>query len=299
MLATECGLCGQSEFEPLWHRGHPGVPVSTVVCKPCGLVQTSPRPTQAELKRFYETDYRTLYGGSVLPSKRVRQHMTRQGESRYQDLSPHLTSDSRIMEMGCATGEFLQILIDRGYTPMGTELSPDCAVEARKKGCQVYTEFLEEHQFDNNPLDAVCLFHVLEHLQSPVDSLRNIRNWLGPEGILFLEVPDLHQPYHGNLSRFFQVAHLYSFSRITLETILKTAGFEPVWYSRFVEGKFLRMIARKTGSVSEIASLIPAEDWKAIKALMRQWRARWLSYYKWETMFDRVSSAVRRRLQRT
>ena len=107
MESKPCDLCGESQFAPLWGRGHPGVAVSTVACKSCGLIQTNPRPSRDELAEFYEKEYRLLYGGSRLPGESTRQHMARQAESRYVDLRGRLNPGSVVLEIGCATGEFL------------------------------------------------------------------------------------------------------------------------------------------------------------------------------------------------
>ena len=93
--------------------------------------------------------------------------------------------------------------------------------------------------------------------------LELMRAWLCEGGLIYLEVPDIQQPYCGNLSRFFQTAHLYSFSRDTLTAVLKKAGLCTIWSRRLVEGKFLRIIARK--EAQEPGEIVfPVDDWRQV-----------------------------------
>ena len=291
-----CGLCGSSESAPVWHRGHPGMALRTLVCTSCGLVQTHPRPTKDQLKRFYEQEYRRLYQGSAIPPASSRRNMYKQASSRYADLAIHLKAGSVVLEAGAATGEFLNVLKQNSHYPIGIELSPHCVAEARKVCKNVYMGSLEDQDFGEATVDAICLFHILEHLESPLDSLRQIRRWLRPAGILFVEVPDVRQPYWGNLSRFFQVAHLYSFSEHTLAACLGRAGFMVTWRRRFIEGKFLRMIARKSAPDTAVLGSLPIEGWKDVQTHLSRWRIRWCLFFKWKTFLDRLFSAIRRRV---
>ena len=63
-----------------------------------------------------------------------------------------------------------------------------------------------------------------------------------PNGWLFIEVPDVSQPFSGHFDRFYQKAHLFHFSPETLRKLLYKTGFEPVYESRF--HGFLVMLAR-------------------------------------------------------
>jgi SAM-dependent methyltransferase len=276
----DCGLCGGSDFARVWNRGHPGnVRVPTCVCKRCGLVQTIPRPSPEEIARFYAQQYRQEYSGGAVPGSAERQNMARQASDRFSDLAPHLKAGSSVLEIGCATGEFLAVLRQAGHLPTGVEASEACCDEARKVCAEVYAGIIEDQDFAAGRFDGICLSHVLEHLRYPLAELELMRKWLREDGLICLEVPDVQQPYWGNLSRFFQTAHLYAFSQDTLTAMLKKAGFCAIWSRRLVEGKFLRIIARKDDrQPREI--VFPVEDWRQARASLRAWRLQWLLWYK-------------------
>jgi SAM-dependent methyltransferase len=48
-----CNLCG-GDAEPVASRDKYGLPVTTVMCRGCGLLYLDPRPTAASYRRFYE-----------------------------------------------------------------------------------------------------------------------------------------------------------------------------------------------------------------------------------------------------
>ena len=49
-------------------------------------------------------------------------------------------------------------------------------------------ETLHEHHASG--LDAVVLWHVLEHLDDPLGALERVRSWLKPGGLVLLGVPN-------------------------------------------------------------------------------------------------------------
>jgi SAM-dependent methyltransferase len=277
---NDCGLCGESDFARVWNRGYPGnVRLSTRICKKCGLVQTIPRPNAEEIARFYAQQYRQDYSGVAVPAGAERQLMGVQAGDRFSDLEPHLKARSSILEIGCATGEFLAVLRKAGHRPTGVEPSEACCAEARNVCDEVYAGVIEDQDFAAGRFDGICLFHVLEHLRYPVAALELMRTWLCEGGLIYLEVPDVQQPYWGTLSRFFQTAHLYDFSRNTLTAVLKKAGFCAIWSSRLVEEKYLRIIARKDAQESR-EIVFPVDGWRQVKASLRAWRCKWLLWYK-------------------
>ncbi len=42
----------------------------------------------------------------------------------------------------------------------------------------------------NEKFDTIILNHVLEHIEEPITLLKHIKNWLSPDGVLILGVPN-------------------------------------------------------------------------------------------------------------
>ncbi len=97
------------------------------------------------------------------------------------DLGP----DGLLLEVGCATGEFVEEATAVGYEAIGVEPSKWAADTARRSGAEVFCGTLADWraEYDSFTVDAVAMFHVLEHLDDPVEVLRECRScWLRMAG---------------------------------------------------------------------------------------------------------------------
>jgi ubiquinone/menaquinone biosynthesis C-methylase UbiE len=52
--SVHCNLCGRDESHPVATRDKYKLPLTTVICKGCGLLYLNPRPTAATYRKFYE-----------------------------------------------------------------------------------------------------------------------------------------------------------------------------------------------------------------------------------------------------
>jgi hypothetical protein len=65
---TGCNLCQGIEFETVGLHDRKHKPLHTVVCKQCGLVSHAIIPSEADLARYYEREYRKDYHAELTPS---------------------------------------------------------------------------------------------------------------------------------------------------------------------------------------------------------------------------------------
>jgi hypothetical protein len=90
---------------------------------------------------------------------------------------------------------------------------------------------LDEIQFPADSFEVITLWDVLEHVSSPRQTLDRVRNWLTPDGCLFLSVPNADSVMARLMGRRWVLLlreHLWYFSPVTLATLLRQAGFDPV-----------------------------------------------------------------------
>lgn len=102
-----------------------------------------------------------------------------------------LTSSMAVLDVGCGRGDFLKRIRPFVGKAAGLERNPSAVEHARGMGLDVTTEDLEGFASRNaRSFDAVCAFHVVEHLRSPISFLRSLLLCLKEGGFLFLSMPN-------------------------------------------------------------------------------------------------------------
>jgi 2-polyprenyl-3-methyl-5-hydroxy-6-metoxy-1,4-benzoquinol methylase len=137
-----------------------------------------------------------------------------------------------IFDIGCGSGFFLEFMRRRGWSISGIEPSSEHVTYAtRHLGLQsVYQGMWPLNHEKNGELDVVSLFHVIEHLPSPIQALSAAKEILHPEGIVVLETPNVESWPAKFFGRRWVTLdaprHLNLFSKYTLRYCLGKAGFE-------------------------------------------------------------------------
>ena len=67
---TPCAVCGRLEYAVVGVTDRDGRPLRTVMCRQCGLVWTNPRPSDADVDRYYAREYRADYARHREPTPR-------------------------------------------------------------------------------------------------------------------------------------------------------------------------------------------------------------------------------------
>jgi len=104
-----------------------------------------------------------------------------------QEFAPHAQS---LLDIGCSAGYVLQAARALGLEPTGLDLSKFAVGLCRDKGFRAEQGSLMEMPFPDNSFDIITLKHTLEHVERPMDALREIRRVLRPGGVAFVIVPD-------------------------------------------------------------------------------------------------------------
>lgn len=82
----------------------------------------------------------------------------------------------------------------------------------------------------NQLFDFVYSCHTLEHYKDPNKYIKTIKNFISPQGYLFLDVPALDDFIdHDLLDDFFYDKHLLYFTKATLSRLLAANGFCILW----------------------------------------------------------------------
>lgn len=245
-----CNLCGSSDIEVLGTHDRDGHPLRTTICRACGLVWSNPRPSADEVRRYYSREYRLDYKGHSTPPMR---HIARSGRgalNRYRALAPHVARGSRVLDAGAGGGEVVYVLRKLGYDASGIEPDEQYARHAREAlGVPVATGFVQDATFPAGSVDAVTMYHSLEHVEDPSAIFSRLRGWIAERGLLLVEVPNVEAVCIAPSHRF-HFAHFYNFSRDALEALGRKAGFEPVEITTSSDGGNLFAVFRAVPSAA-------------------------------------------------
>jgi SAM-dependent methyltransferase len=103
----------------------------------------------------------------------------------------HLPPGARVLEVGAGDGKLVGAMRSAGFDARGIDPSPAACAVASAAGIEVANVGVDDAQVEQGSLDAVVIWHALEHFDAPADSLRRVRSWLAPGGALIVAVPNL------------------------------------------------------------------------------------------------------------
>lgn len=204
-------------------------------CRACGFAQVDREPSAAELA--------AIYGESYFADRKYALDVAARREQarRLAFLTANGVPDgARILDVGCATGDFLLAARER-FDAWGLDFSPQAIAVAHRRAptlaerAQVGT--LADAPFAAGFFDAVVLWDVIEHLWQPRPALERAAALLRPGGVLALSTPDFGAPAARWLGRRWPFLtppeHLGFFDRSSLCRLLRSCGVqERRWTSR-------------------------------------------------------------------
>ena len=104
---------------------------------------------------------------------------------------------SKVLEIGCGSGLFLERLKVSKCDVTGLELNSKAIADCRKKGLTVHAELIEPYSENHsNVYDVVCTFQVLEHVSNVKSFISSAIKTLKPGGKLIISVPNSNPYFH-------------------------------------------------------------------------------------------------------
>jgi len=235
MESVPCNLCGSDDAESLFTRGDLSTgrdgTFTIVRCRKCGLQYLNPRPTQESILFYYPPSYPcyTVYDKEEI-SNPLRIWWRDYIINKYCRAVRRFKQSGRILDVGCATGRFLNTMRNSGdWECHGVELNPEIAGEgAARYGFCIKSGTVFDVEYEPGFFDVVTLWDVIEHVQDPLRTLRHVTGLLKQDGLIALTTP-VSDALGGKLFGRYWVGyeiprHFYFFSTASLETLVGHAG---------------------------------------------------------------------------
>ncbi len=237
METVRCNSCGSTEFSELYTLPdylleRPDVFATLVKCRQCGLIYQNPRPSIAEMSQHYPENYEPYETKEEQKTSWLFQKAIKYGIAKRVRFVTKYKKNGRVLDVGCATGVFLEGMRARGKWELyGVEPSDHAATIAfQKTNADIFVGTLEQAQFSGNFFDVVTMWDVLEHVHNPQETLDEIYRILKPDGLLVIRVPNVDSLQAKIFGRFWAgldaPRHLYVFSPEDLSNMLRKSGFQ-------------------------------------------------------------------------
>ena len=144
----------------------------------------------------------------------------------------------RLLDIGCAGGEFMKAALERGWRPEGVEIDPVLSARAAAAGFRVHVRAVEECSLEGGGYTAVTAFEVLSQMDAPDAAVRESYKLLAPGGVIYVREFNavFHVPlYKFQLSGIFgllgarpAVLHNFNFTPHAIRIMLQRAGFTDI-----------------------------------------------------------------------
>ncbi len=245
---SKCPICGSPSRSPFESLSEGERTITYQLCSNCGTVFQSPRMTDSSLRSYYEAEYVTQHQHATGVTEKELRIQAGRARKLFQMLTSEISAVKRHLDIGSSTGN-LMLAIKGAYGSEAIGIEP---AEVYRAYCEArgLTVVPDLESLSKSQFDLITMAHVLEHLPSPVDYLREIReNWLTDDGTLLVEVPNLYG--HPSV----EIPHLFCFSSGTLSYALARSGYEVIRMVRHGSPRskliplYLTAIARPAGDV--------------------------------------------------
>ena len=197
-------------------------------CPTCGTLVSDPLPGDHQIEAHYREKF-----------ERGNYELVRRYAPQYQRVHQQLASwvdvrpGERVLDVGCFTGDLLQILASRGANVHGLELQPEAvAIATERIGPRVYQADVHGETFPPGPYDVITMMGLIEHVLDPRSFVRRAHQLLSPGGRLYLQTPNARswvaRLMVGRWPPLAPIEHVYLLSAASMRMLLEREGFADV-----------------------------------------------------------------------
>lgn len=231
---AHCPVCNSTDFSIYLETADyflTGEPFSIVQCNQCHFRFTNPRPLASDLGRYYKSEAYISHSDTrrgIFNS--VYQQARKLTLARKKSFINKLhTQKGTLLDIGCATGQFLSTMKENGWTTTGIEPDDQARQYAVDKfGLEVFPEEYLDHM-PEAAFDVITLWHVLEHVSNLPQRMMQLKRLLKANGTLIIAVPNSAAHDAAKYGKFWAAydvpRHLYHFTAESMKTLTEKFDF--------------------------------------------------------------------------
>ncbi|MBY6155176.1 methyltransferase domain-containing protein [Vannielia litorea] len=254
-LATHCPVCNTPAPGPVFALGNvpiicnqlwpdadaaraaPAGDVTLVICPACAFVWNADFDPA---KMHYAPGYENAL------------HFSPRFQAFAEELASGLVSrfdlaGKHVIEIGCGDGHFLDLMAQHGAA---TATGFDPSMEGKetpftaREGVEIVPEYFRSDQLER-PFDAILCRHVLEHLDTPLALMQDIRRAIGPRDVpIYFEVPNAGWMLETVSMWDVIYEHVGYWTAASITTLMRRADFVPTSVQAGYGDQFLMVEAR-------------------------------------------------------
>ena len=230
----KCLICGGENFIHLFQVKDHFLSLeifSISQCKKCGFKFTDPRPTPTEAGKYYESQNyishsdkpETLFDKVYFKIRKINLKKKYNLICRYK-------SGNSILDIGCGTGEFLNMFKLNNWKVSGIESNKNAREIARNKNGIEVRDDKSYNQLEDKQFDVISMWHVLEHVYDTDFQLKQIKRLLKEDGLVVIAVPNSDstdaQIYKQYWAAYDVPRHIYHFTQKSVNDLVSKFDFE-------------------------------------------------------------------------
>ena len=214
-------------------------------CQSCTLRFTQDVPDENTIAPYYKSeDYISHTNTSKGFINRLYHSVRERTIARKRKLVEAGTAlrKGKILDVGSGVGSFVSEMKQQGWDATGLEPDADARKTAKESYGLELADIAQFYQLPADHFDAITLWHVLEHVHDLPKYVQQLKGLLKEKGKLFIAVPNYTATDANSYMEYWAAydvpRHLYHFSPLSMETLMKKNGlkvlkYKPMWYDSF------------------------------------------------------------------
>ncbi len=208
-----------------------------------GFLETSPQPSSERLPDYYKSEDYISHTNSKRNLFENTYHLVRRFSlNKKLKLINSFSSEKKLLDIGCGTGDFLRTAKNNNWDVFGVEPNEQARNIANMKTNHSVFNVDKLLEFNASSFDVITLWHVLEHLPNIEEQTQIFKKLLKPNGTLIIAVPNYKSYdakfYKADWAAYDVPRHLWHFNKQSISKLFSKVSMgvvkiKPMYFDAF------------------------------------------------------------------